>query len=119
MFSGRSWNASGLRICGLKIPNSIAFSTATFGNPFSFTNSLTIRVVELPNPSLFFFILTSLIPCKGAIVTPSVIIAAPLREILKINGKERSALILAEDIALGKYSLPNASLEYKLIVKKL
>ena len=41
-------------------------------------------------------------------------IADPLREILKINGKELSALILAKDIALGKYSLPDASLEEKL-----
>ena len=41
-------------------------------------------------------------------------IADPLREILKINGKELSALILAKDIALGKYSLPDASLEDKL-----
>ena len=41
-------------------------------------------------------------------------IADPLREILKINGKELSALILAKDIALGKYSLPNSSLEDKL-----
>jgi len=41
-------------------------------------------------------------------------IADPLREILKINGKELSALILAKDIALGKYSLSDASLEEKL-----
>jgi len=41
-------------------------------------------------------------------------IADPLREILKINGKELSALILAKDIALGKYSLPDSSLEDKL-----
>jgi len=41
-------------------------------------------------------------------------IAEPLREILKINGKELSALILAKDIALGKYSLPDASIEEKL-----
>ena len=41
-------------------------------------------------------------------------IADPLREILKINGKELSALILAKDIALGKYSLLDASLEDKL-----
>ena len=41
-------------------------------------------------------------------------IADPLREILKINGKEISALILAKDIALGKYSLPESSLEEKL-----
>ncbi|MEK0329207.1 MAG: DNA polymerase II large subunit [Nitrosopumilus sp.] len=41
-------------------------------------------------------------------------IAEPLREILKINGKEISALILSKEIALGKYSLPNASLEDKL-----
>ena len=30
-------------------------------------------------PSLFFFIFTSLIPCRGAIVTPSVTIASPTR----------------------------------------
>ena len=41
-------------------------------------------------------------------------IADPLREILKINGKELSALIIAKDIALGKYSLPDASIEDKL-----
>ena len=41
-------------------------------------------------------------------------IADPLREILKINGKELSALILAKDIALGNYSLPDASIEEKL-----
>ena len=41
-------------------------------------------------------------------------IAEPLRKILKINGKELSALILAKDIALGKYSLPDASIEEKL-----
>ncbi|MDH3312574.1 MAG: DNA polymerase II large subunit [Nitrosopumilus sp.] len=41
-------------------------------------------------------------------------IADPLRELLKINGKELSALILSKEIALGKYSLPNASLEEKL-----
>ena len=41
-------------------------------------------------------------------------IAEPLREILKINGKELSALILAKDIALGKYSLPDATIEEKL-----
>jgi len=41
-------------------------------------------------------------------------IADPLRELLKINGKELSALILSKEIALGKYSLPEASLEEKL-----
>ena len=41
-------------------------------------------------------------------------IAEPLRELLKVNGKEISALILSKEIALGKYSLPNASLEDKL-----
>ena len=41
-------------------------------------------------------------------------IAEPLRELLKINGKEISALILSKEIALGKYSLSNASLEDKL-----
>ena len=41
-------------------------------------------------------------------------ISEPLRELLKINGKEISALILSKEIALGKYSLPNASLEDKL-----
>ena len=41
-------------------------------------------------------------------------IAEPLRELLKINGKEISALILSKEIALGKYSLPNSSLEDKL-----
>ena len=41
-------------------------------------------------------------------------IAEPLRELLKINGKELSALILSKEIALGKYSLPEATLEEKL-----
>ena len=41
-------------------------------------------------------------------------IAEPLRELLKINGKEISALILSKEIALGKYSLADASLEDKL-----
>ncbi len=41
-------------------------------------------------------------------------IAEPLRELLKINGKELSALILSKEIALGKYSLPDASLEDRL-----
>jgi DNA polymerase II large subunit len=41
-------------------------------------------------------------------------IADPLRELLKINGKELSALILSKEIALGKYSLPEATLEEKL-----
>jgi len=41
-------------------------------------------------------------------------IAEPLRELLRINGKELSALILSKEIALGKYSLPDASLEEKL-----
>jgi DNA polymerase II large subunit len=41
-------------------------------------------------------------------------IAEPLRELLKINGKEFSALILSKEIALGKYSLTDATLEQKL-----
>lgn len=41
-------------------------------------------------------------------------IADPLRELLKINGKELSALILSKEIALGKYTLPEATLEEKL-----
>jgi len=41
-------------------------------------------------------------------------ITEPLRELLKINGKELSALILSKEIALGKYSLPDATLEEKL-----
>ena len=41
-------------------------------------------------------------------------IADPLREVLKINGKELSALILAKEIASGKYCLPDATLEDKL-----
>ena len=41
-------------------------------------------------------------------------IAEPLRKLLKINGKEISALILSKEIALGKYSLPDSSLEDKL-----
>src|SRR3990172_6263647 len=41
-------------------------------------------------------------------------IAEPLRELLKINGKELSALIISKEIALGKYSLIDATLEQKL-----
>lgn len=41
-------------------------------------------------------------------------IAEPLRELLKINGKELSALIISKEIALGKYSLTDATLEQKL-----
>ncbi|MBA4453798.1 MAG: DNA polymerase II large subunit, partial [Nitrosopumilaceae archaeon] len=41
-------------------------------------------------------------------------ISEHLRELLKINGKELSALILSKEIALGKYSLEEASLEEKL-----
>ena len=41
-------------------------------------------------------------------------IAEPLRELLKINGKELSALILSKEIALGKYSLSDSTLEQKL-----
>jgi len=41
-------------------------------------------------------------------------ISEPLRELLKINGKELSALILSKEIALGKYSLPDSTLETRL-----
>ncbi|MCY4491518.1 MAG: DNA polymerase II large subunit [Thaumarchaeota archaeon] len=41
-------------------------------------------------------------------------IAGPLRELLKTNGKELTALILSKEIALGKYSSPDATLEEKL-----
>jgi len=41
-------------------------------------------------------------------------IAEPLREILKSNGKELSALILSKEIAQGKYLPPDASLEERL-----
>jgi len=41
-------------------------------------------------------------------------ITEPLRELLKTNGKEISALILSKEIALGKYTLSDASLEDKL-----
>ena len=41
-------------------------------------------------------------------------IAEPLRELLKTNGKELSALILSKEIAQGKYSVPDATLEDKL-----
>ena len=50
-------------------------------------------------PSLFFFIFTSLIPCKGAIVTPSVTIANPTRT-------ARSSFSSNE--ALGREYLPRA-----------
>ena len=38
-----------------------------------------IETERYSEPSLFFFIFTSLIPCNGAIVTPSVTIANPTR----------------------------------------
>ena len=38
-------------------------------------------------------------------------IAEPLRELLKTNGKELSALILSKDIAEGKYTTPDSTLE--------
>ena len=41
-------------------------------------------------------------------------IAAPLRELLKTNGKELSALILSKEIALGKYLPEDATLEERL-----
>ncbi|MDX1533587.1 MAG: DNA polymerase II large subunit, partial [Nitrosopumilaceae archaeon] len=41
-------------------------------------------------------------------------IAEPLRELLKTNGKELSALILSKEIALGKYLPPEATLEERL-----
>ena len=41
-------------------------------------------------------------------------IAEPLRQLLKTNGKEISALILSKEIALGKYLPPEASLEKRL-----
>jgi len=41
-------------------------------------------------------------------------IAEPLRALLKSNGKELSALILSKEIALGKYTLPDSTLEEKL-----
>lgn len=41
-------------------------------------------------------------------------IAQPLRDLLKIHKKEIAALFLSKDIALGKYSLPDATLEEKL-----
>ena len=41
-------------------------------------------------------------------------IAEPLRHLLKINGKELSALIISKEIALGKYTLPDSTLEEKL-----
>jgi len=41
-------------------------------------------------------------------------IAEPLRELLKIHGKELSALVISKDIALGKYVSQNSSLEERL-----
>ena len=41
-------------------------------------------------------------------------IAEPLRELLKTNGKELSALIFSKEIALGKYLPSNAKLEDRL-----
>ncbi|HSB50363.1 MAG TPA: DNA polymerase II large subunit, partial [Nitrosopumilaceae archaeon] len=41
-------------------------------------------------------------------------IAEPLRKLLKIHGKELSALILSKHIALGEYAQPNTTLQEKL-----
>ncbi|MBS1267907.1 MAG: DNA polymerase II large subunit [Nitrosopumilus sp.] len=41
-------------------------------------------------------------------------IAEPLRKLLQTHGKELSALMLSKELALGKYALPDASLEDKL-----
>ena len=41
-------------------------------------------------------------------------ITEPLRKLLKIHGKEISALILSKHIALGEYSQPNSTLEERL-----
>ena len=41
-------------------------------------------------------------------------ISEPLRELLKTNGKELSALILSKDIAEGKYSTSDSTLEERL-----
>jgi len=41
-------------------------------------------------------------------------ISKPLRELLKINGKELSALIISKEIALGKYLSPESSIEERL-----
>ncbi|CAD6368670.1 DNA polymerase II large subunit [metagenome] len=41
-------------------------------------------------------------------------IADPLRELLRIHGKELSALIISKEIALGKYLLADATLQQKL-----
>jgi len=41
-------------------------------------------------------------------------ISEPLRELLKTNGKEISALIFSKEIAEGKYSSPEATLEERL-----
>ena len=41
-------------------------------------------------------------------------IAAPLRDLLKTNGKELSALILSKEIALGKYLPEDSTLEERL-----
>ena len=41
-------------------------------------------------------------------------ISEPLRELLKTNGKELSALIITKEIALGKYLPPDSTLEERL-----
>lgn len=41
-------------------------------------------------------------------------ISEPLRDLLTKNGKELSALTLSKDIALGKYSTPDSTLEQRL-----
>ena len=41
-------------------------------------------------------------------------ISEPLRELLKTNGKELSALLLSKEIALGKYLPPDSTLEERL-----
>ena len=103
------------RLRGIKMPN-------YYRNYYSDLSAHTYRIFESAAEAK-----SSLVDSSG-IIEPKIAfdladrvakmheidITEHLRELLKINGKELSALILSKEIALGKYSLPEATLEEKL-----
>jgi len=103
------------RISGIKMPNYYLdyytnLSTDTY-SIFQHTAKAKSRLVDssgIIEPKIAFDLADRVAKMH------EIDIADPLRELLKINGKELSALILSKEIALGKYSLPDATLEEKL-----
>ncbi len=103
------------RISGIEMPN-------YYGDYYSSLSSETYTIFEKAASAK-----SSLVDSSG-IIEPKIAfdladrvakmheidIAEPLRELLKTNGKELSALILSKEIAQGKYSLPDSTLEEKL-----